>query len=135
MRDFDYYKTKLPYPSEKIFDAEKQKKLRNIDNTALTKTQRDQRIEEVNQWVKESVLQLRKEYNIDEDRLQQEFYKDVEEELGMQSLPDAAKKAIHYYAYEQGHAYGFSSIYEQYGDLIQCIKDVLESFNIFTIKD
>lgn len=58
-----------------------------------------------------------KKYNENQNKLIEEFKKDLEEYYCTDKLPKEIKDAIYEYAYEEGHAYGFSDIFSVYGRL------------------
>ena len=58
-----------------------------------------------------------KKYNENQNSLIAEFKNDLEEYYNTNNLHQEIKDAIYEYAYEEGHAYGFSNIFSVYGRL------------------
>ena len=66
-------------------------------------------------------------YNENQNSLIAEFKKDLEEYYNTNKLPQEIKDAIYEYAYEEGHAYGFSNIFSVYGRLTS-ITDAIQKY-------
>lgn len=56
-------------------------------------------------------------YNKDDRRLHTQFIDDLQKEFDTENSP--IKNELYSYAYEEGHAYGYSEIYNKYMDLVE----------------
>lgn len=112
MKDFDYYKTN-PHKYPNRFEYKK-KLIDEIDNTPLTKDQRKAELDKVDErtreWFKEAVMP----HNAEASRLESEFWQDCRAELEYSSyLDETGMGIIEHWAYEDGHAYGFSQVFSE----------------------
>jgi len=61
------------------------------------------------------------DYRSEDKRIRDEFRKDIENEYGTDTLPEEVRNAIYSFAYEKGHAYGYSEIANEYSDLMDVV--------------
>ena len=59
------------------------------------------------------------EYHKEESKLHEEFRRDLFEEFGVTDHPKADK--MYGYAWEKGHAYGFSEVYSYFSDIVELV--------------
>ena len=59
------------------------------------------------------------EYNKEKSKLHEEFRKDLFEEFGVTNHPKAPN--VYEYAYDRGHAYGFSGVYDEFSDIVELV--------------
>lgn len=59
------------------------------------------------------------EYRQEDQRIEDEFRKDLEQEFGTDTLPEEVRQTIFSYAKNKGHAYGYSEITNEYSDLTE----------------
>lgn len=130
MKPFAYYRTVIAeYPDRYKF---KQKLVDDINNTPMTAAQREAALARVDaavtEWFKEAI----KPYQEESGRLEQEFWDDCREELGYgDMLTPAGLSALEYYAYEKGHAHGFSSVYDELTSVVNLMKRLRGEFRGF----
>jgi hypothetical protein len=113
-----YYNSKLPY-YDSSFAEEIKNQIKDLDNVRLTVEERNFENKRLQTVLAEHNLQIRAKYNEAQDKLNAEFEADVEASFGFTDYPDVVKTRIHYLAYEEGHAGGYSNILAQYGELVE----------------
>lgn len=116
--DFSKYKNNLPYPKEDDY-TDRVAEIAEINNTPMTAQQRTEAMKEMSKKVKQRYDEMRDAYYDNGGKIEQQFRKDVEEEFKFAHLPEKVKAKIHYMAYEDGHAHGYESIYNEYFDLVE----------------
>lgn len=109
--DFDKYVNLLEYPG-----ADTKREIHNalmaqVDETSLTLDERKQAVANVNDKVESEYKKLRSQYNDEEDRLRQAFFRDLDEDLGTDVLPDDVRATFHSYAWGSGHSCGYHEVY------------------------
>ena len=126
MKPFDYYKTvDIPYPVksayETIYVYSKGKILWQSTGASLTEVRKlypDSRIE--THFDRSAYSEEVKVYHTALAKKEDEFIKDLFDEFGVTDNP---KKGLCYsIAYEKGHAYGYSEIYNEFSDIVELIK-------------
>ena len=115
-----YYKPNLPY-YDSHFAENIAKQIRDLDTVRLTVEERSSEIEKLNTILANHNAQVRSRYNEAQEKLNSEFESDVEENFGFADYPDRIKSRIHYLAYEEGHAGGYSDILAQYDELVELV--------------
>ena len=127
--DFEKYKSKLPRSISREMEATYNRTILELDDQPLTVSDRLEKIKAI----KEEMVNHNKEiiiaHSIDQVRLNEEFNKDCEEHFGFDHLPLELKDRIHYIAYERGHSGGYSSTFEEYGDIVDIVKFAYEIGN------
>lgn len=113
-----YSSVGVPYHDSK-FAEEITKQIKDLDNVRLTVEERNLEIKKLNTTLAEHNAQVRAKYNEAQEKLNSEFEADVEDNFGFADFPDRVKSRIHYLAYEEGHAGGYSDILAQYDDLVE----------------
>lgn len=125
MKDFEYYKNvgvELLREKGLLADA-----IALLDNVPMTKAEREKAENQAKEEVKEIYKKNRAEYSKAEQSLTDEFWKDCRKELNYGSyLTDKGCSLLESKAWEDGHAYGFSEVYNHLVDLDELI---------YTIKD
>jgi hypothetical protein len=107
--NYDLYKNKLPYP-----EAPKKPYLKSGATSAEIRKHADD-VDAFN-IAHEEYIKARKLYGEEFARLDQQFYNDAANELGIVDHPKRLK--IQSYAYEEGHSSGNSEIYLILSDLV-----------------
>ena len=114
----DYYN---PKPFEFDYKEYEEELVFEIDNQPLTRPQYDAAINKI----KDDIRALKKKHRDEQaektGKLIDEFRKDCEFEFGFENLPDKIKGKLHWMAYDDGHAWGFSSIANCYSDLVELV--------------
>lgn len=129
MKKFEYYNS----PKTPFFGFEESKRMRNklikeIDEKPMTKAERTEAIREVDNTVKKHAEKKNEFYREQCNVLEKEFWNDAREDLGYGKLfNEKGVKAIEHMAYERGHAYGFSSIYNELQEIVDFVKTVIEN--------
>jgi hypothetical protein len=131
MKAWDKYKTNLPYPSKSEFTTTYYYRRGELiakklgDATAVYEP--NCMTVALDQCVTEKVVdeaafkKARNEYGTEERRLQEEFEKDLYEDLGIVGHPKASR--LYGMAWEDGHANGYSEVYSRAAVLVDLIKD------------
>jgi len=100
--NYDLFATKIPHPSKAEKEKHREQLIHEINNTPLTKDQRDAAFraaaDKTAEWAKDQI-QLIVE---DEARLRLEFEAACEEDNSLANIPPAAKRAVHDFAWQQG---------------------------------
>ena len=60
------------------------------------------------------------------NELEMNFRKDIENEYGIDKLPEEIKNAIYSFASEKRHAYGYSEIANEYSDLMDVVYPLMK---------
>lgn len=127
MKDFDYYSK----TDEKYHDSFTIKKqlIEQINNEPLTVAQREERLKGVSKEVIQIAKELNAPYFLEKSRLDMEFWDDARESLEYKTLlTPAGVQKLESKAYEDGHAYGYSSVYERLQDLVGFLEDIRKEF-------
>jgi hypothetical protein len=126
MKPFDYYKTvDIPYPVKAAYvttyvysKGEILWQGRGANLFEVRKQYPDALIE--SHLDKEAYREEVKAYNSAKSEKENEFIEDLFEEFGVTDNP---KKGLCFsIAYDMGHAYGFSEIYDKFSDIVELIK-------------
>lgn len=127
VKDFNEYKTKLPFPIKTEFTTlYAYKNGRVVWEGPLAQWQLINEVEKpehkaVERFVDEGAYKnARSAFNIDQQKLIAEFQSDLEEEFMVVGNPKADK--LFGLAWQNGHASGFSDVYNQYDDMVELIK-------------
>lgn len=112
------------------FDYEEYKKelVFEIDSQPLTRPQYEAALSQINDEIKALKKKHRDEQAEKTGKLIDEFRKDCEIEFGFESLPVKIKDKLHWMAYGDGLAWGFSSIANCYPDLVELVFICKEEF-------
>lgn len=126
--NYEKYKTKLKYPSPKDFTTHNVYHLGEVLLKNGTKEQEIAIRKEYSSALFEAVVdneaykKARQEYTKEEERLIDEFWKDVFEEIGIPlDHPKAAK--LRSKAWQEGHSNGLSEVYYHLEDLWEFLSD------------
>lgn len=118
MKPWNEYKVdteKFPYPSRREYRKKLQQEL---DEQPLTKAARQEAEKDLDRLSREWFNEAIKPHQAEDQRLTAMFWEDAREELGYRKYLNSAQiGALEAKAYEDGHAHGFSSIFEQLTDL------------------
>ena len=127
MKDFDYYKTKLPYPRKSDFTTvygykhgeriwavtaeQYQEKSEELETAATIERDTDD----------EAYRAARTAYNEDEARFKKEFMDDLIEEFGLTGHPKAHQ--VYNLAWDYGHSAGLAEVYTHFGNFAPLVVD------------
>lgn len=67
-------------------------------------------------------------YHTEANRMEEEFWKELQEDLGWDDLPEKIASALRSRAWEQGHSSGYNEVYAvacDYSDLVNAIREAL----------
>lgn len=125
MKDFDYYKTtKTPWPRQKDIIREL---ISELDNIPMTKSERLEKEIEAAQRGEILYKEKFKEYQLESNKLKDEFWRDCREELGYDSfLTKRGCEILESKAWEDGHSYGFSEVYNHLCELSDFADQIIE---------
>ena len=129
MKPFDYYsKTKTLYPSKKdyttfyAYDRGECLDIRPNFYTSKREVERDYPNAVIQEVLdKEAYEAHRKEYNDERTKLHQEFQDDLFTEFNVTDNPKRFK--CFELAWDKGHAYGHSEVYNCFSDFVELIYD------------
>lgn len=118
----EYQYNNDPYPS---FQAIKRELLDEIDNTPMTKAQREEAGKAAVQKARDRCEEILAPIRKAEKELQATFWKDCREDLGYDKLMSAdAVKVFEAFAEEEGHSNGFESIHNWLDRLTDLFKAI-----------
>ena len=122
MKNFEYYSdNKEPYHDS--FRIKKQL-IDQINNEPLTVKEREEKLKEVTKEALTICKELNAPYHLEAQRLDMEFWDDARESLGYVDLLTAeGVQRLESKAYEDGHAYGYPSVYEKLQDLVEFLEE------------
>lgn len=131
MKPFEYYQTtRLSYPDKSQLTtvyAYKGDSLQWQGNYNEYKKLIKEDCNKLTLWVTETVLDKDaynkqiKDYNNELRALEEEFKQDLFKEFGVENNPK--RERCYNLAYEEGHGYGLSTVYDKFEDLVELIKD------------
>lgn len=129
MKDWDYYdKPTVEYYG---FDYRKQYRdelIKAINDAPMTKLDRDLALSKVDAEVRKRMYEVNKPYNEAIAALIEEFWADAKAELGYDDFLDAEGiEALESLAYEEGHAYGFSSVFAKLSEFSDFAQKIAQS--------
>lgn len=118
MKDWDYYSIiDAKYPCRGDY---KRSLIERIENTPMTKAERDEQMGSLSRAVNEWFMEAVKPYNAEVARKTGEFWADARAELGYDKLFTAkGVAALEHAAWEQGHSAGFSDVWCCLCDLVE----------------
>lgn len=67
-------------------------------------------------------------YHTEANRMEEEFWKELQEDLGWDNLPEKIASALRSRAWERGHSSGYNEVYAvacDYSDLVNAIREAL----------
>lgn len=120
--DYDKYENKLPYSMpkeamEKVYNEHE----RFLENVVATRKE----YEEVRSTLEQERIKLNKEYQVkyglETARLNDLFWADAFEELGIQEDHPKADK-MRSYAWSNGHGSGYSAVYSALSDIWEVVE-------------
>jgi hypothetical protein len=124
MKDFEEYRSKLPYPDR---SAIRKEVTDEINNQPLTANDRADKLADVSRIVSEKFSVAVKPYSDDEKRLEAEFYKDCREDIGYDKyLHEDGCRILEGHAYQAGHSSGYSEVYGHLCDLSSLVSSLSE---------
>lgn len=121
--NFNKYVNKVKYP----YPQDVEKNLVDALDKNLPHNEYTRLMQEIPVKVKTIVEQNIEEYYKEAARLKTLFHQDVEQELGFSDLPQIVKDKIHEKAYEWGHSYGYSEIFNEYYDILDFVNSIREA--------
>lgn len=119
--DYEKYKNQKEYPHS-IRTAERAARLAEIDNTPLTKAERDQSIKDLDKSIEGKHAAMRTAYRQEEQRLTNLFWDDAIEDLNLGYLPKALLHKLKDKAWEDGHSNGLQEVYLHLSDLSEIVE-------------
>ena len=127
MKDFEYYKTKLPYPRKRDFTMVYGYK-HGERIWAVTAEQYQEKSEELETAAtierdidKAAYAAAKAAYQLDEAKLKTEFMNDLIEEFGLTGHRKA--HAVYNLAWEYGHSAGLAEVYNHMGNFAPLVVD------------
>lgn len=109
-------KTKLDFGSIKEFWYDE---IQKLDHIPMTRVEWEEKVKECEKNRDSEIKAIRQKYDEEIGELTNLFRKDCEVMFGFENFPEKVKGQIHYLAYEEGHAGGYSDILAQYDDLVE----------------
>ena len=125
--DFDKYKTDLSWPNG--FDRREMMAAheRRINETPLTKAQRDAAYAAAVLEVSDAYEAMQKEWKEETNRLRNIFFDDLDAELGLDGLPIEVRKKFHTYVWDIGHGYGYHEVYAVASEVVDVVLSAFEA--------
>lgn len=128
MKDFEYYKTKVPYPIQTefvtVYGYTKGKCVWTVSGVEF-KRRSEELMEQCavieRDTNQEAFTAAKRAYQDDVARLTEEFMKDLIEEFGLTGHPKAQQ--AYNLAWERGHSGGLHEVYSNMGDLAPLLVD------------
>ena len=124
MKDFNEYKTKLPYPNKvdfiTVYAYHKGEVVAEMSLTAWNDAKdRYDGVTVEKDLDNDAFIEARNAYRADEQRLVKEFAQDLYEEFDV--LRFAKRDKAFALAWEYGHSSGFSEVYNYFADLAELL--------------
>lgn len=122
MKDWDHYKSTLPFHGTREIRAELRKE---IDEQKLTASERESALSAINGRANEIYTERNKDRIEDEKRLDAEFWQDCRDDLDYDSwLNDVGVSALEAHAYVKGHSGGHGEVYGVLVDLVSLLESI-----------
>lgn len=90
----------------------------------MTKAERQQREKQISENALNALRLARQAYYAEQKRLDQEFWRDADEELGV-TIPHSVRLVLQEKAQSEGHASGYSDVFNHYCDLIDLYHNIV----------
>lgn len=131
MRDFDYYRTlSVARPDTSLAAEHRFLKgvVERLEKQPLTGAERNRLIKQAIDDYKKEVQEKLVAYRKEQEAKVEEFWRDCREDLGYTSFLNAkGVKMLEDKAYEDGHSYGYCSIYDHLSDLVDFVSMLREN--------
>ena len=126
MKPFDYYSNNpVKYPTFQERDDYKTQLKKEIDDTPLTTADRFTALGQLSAKVAAHFDSQVQKANAEESRLRDEFFADARVELGYADiLTEKGMRVVESWAWERGHAGGYSDIYSSLCNLSDFVSQI-----------
>lgn len=127
--DFDKYENKYPYFSYEAERQYKEKLIEEINNTVASGKEIQEMLANVPNKVKELRKKEEAKYANEGNRLYLLFREDALEEAGLTYLPEDFQGRLFDKAWEDGHSYGYSEVF----NYLLGLADLMDGYNVTKI--
>lgn len=125
MKDWEEYESKKPFVTTSHL---LKGMMEDIDNTRLTKAERDVKIEEAQAKAKVEKEKINDEYREDGQKLRSQFWLDCREDIGYDKfLTNEAVVILECRVWEERQAEGLSNVYSCLVDLAGFVQDLIKA--------
>lgn len=124
--NFDDYQNMKPFPNSADLNKYAQKIKSEISDT-LTHRQYQDKLNEIDEWTKETYDRMRAEYYEEEAKMVEKFWQDVEKEAEISNYPLELRQVIRAKAWEDGHYAGFPEVYNKFQDVMEFVNKVVSA--------
>ena len=130
MKPWDQYKAKEAYPDRIAVVREYIKeRMPALDDTPLTKEQREKAENELKEEAKRYYQERRKNYTDAVAAATREFWEDARNDLGYDAFLDVeGMQLLESKAWDDGHSYGYSEIFSHLKDLVSLMRKIQPHF-------